>query len=217
MTKSTGETKCGTTAGYKKHRKNKQEVCSLCQEAYSKYMKEYRSKNAVVLKEKRIAYREKNKETIAEKDRLRHKANPQRNKESSKRWLEKNRERQKETLRNWYYNNKERNLENGRKWRKQNLEKARKIDAEASRKRRAIKNNNQFEPYTEKEVLSLYGNECHICKIAIDLNAPRWSAHKGFEMGLHIDHLVPLAKGGPDTLENVRPSHAICNLRKGAK
>jgi len=33
---------------------------------------------------------------------------------------------------------------------------------------------------------------------------------------LHIDHLVPLAKGGSDTLENVRPAHGICNLRKWA-
>lgn len=212
-----GATKCGSTAGYKQHRNNKEQVCPDCQEAYSKYQREYRIKNAKTLKEKRTAYRIKNKKVIAEKDRLRFQANPQRGKESSKRWLEKNRKRQNQTLRDWYNNNKERNLENGRKWRKENLKKARANDAKKSRKRRAIKNNNSFDFYTEEQVLLFYGTKCHICKIAIDLSAPRWSAVKGFELGLHIDHLVPLAKGGSDTLENVRPAHAVCNLRKGAK
>jgi len=35
-------------------------------------------------------------------------------------------------------------------------------------------------------------------------------------MGLHIDHVMPLSKGGPDTLENVRPAHGSCNVKKQA-
>ena len=167
MSKIMGATKCGSTAGYKQHRKNKEQICPACQEAYLKYQREYRIKNAKALKEKRIAYRIKNKDIIAEKDRLRFKANPQRSKESSKHWLENNRERQKQALRDWYYKNKERNLENGRKWRKENLARARKLDAEQSRKRRAIKNNNVFEHYTEDQVLLSYGIKCHICNIDI--------------------------------------------------
>jgi 5-methylcytosine-specific restriction endonuclease McrA len=34
---------------------------------------------------------------------------------------------------------------------------------------------------------------------------------------LHIDHVIPISKGGTDTLDNVRPSHAKCNLSKGNK
>ncbi len=47
---------------------------------------------------------------------------------------------------------------------------------------------------------------CHICGDAIP----------GLEE-LHFDHVIPLIKGGPHVAENVRPSHAGCNLRKGAR
>jgi 5-methylcytosine-specific restriction endonuclease McrA len=83
-----------------------------------------------------------------------------------------------------------------------------------SRRRRSVNS----EPYTEQQVLELYGSLCHICNKLIDLLAPR-SAQKGndWHYGLHIDHIIPLAKGGEDTLNNVKPAHAICNLSKGAK
>lgn len=31
------------------------------------------------------------------------------------------------------------------------------------------------------------------------------------------DHVVPVAAGGTDTLDNLRPAHAHCNKRKGAR
>ena len=34
---------------------------------------------------------------------------------------------------------------------------------------------------------------------------------------LHIDHGIPLARGGPHTYENLRPAHKRCNQRKHAK
>lgn len=33
----------------------------------------------------------------------------------------------------------------------------------------------------------------------------------------HIDHIVPLAKGGSHTQDNLQLSHARCNLKKGAR
>jgi 5-methylcytosine-specific restriction endonuclease McrA len=52
-------------------------------------------------------------------------------------------------------------------------------------------------------VLERDGMVCHLCGGAIPSLAD-----------LHFDHVIPLAKGGEHTLENVRPSHALCNLRK---
>ena len=47
---------------------------------------------------------------------------------------------------------------------------------------------------------------CGICKGAID------------EMeAIHIDHIVPVAKGGSDDLSNLQSAHALCNLKKGAR
>ena len=89
---------------------------------------------------------------------------------------------------------------------------------EAARKRRATKLDNGHVPYTESQVLDLYGTSCHICLIPVDLGVPRRiGKEEGWELGLHIDHVIPIIAGGPDTLENVRPSHAICNMKKGSK
>jgi hypothetical protein len=98
-------------------------------------------------------------------------------------------------------------------WQKENPEKNR----ETSRKRRALKLDNGHTPYTELQVLETYGVICYLCNSQIDLKAPRRIGKEGWQLGLHIDHVVPIIAGGPDTLENVRPSHAICNTRKGEK
>jgi hypothetical protein len=74
------------------------------------------------------------------------------------------------------------------------------------------------ERYTEKEVLELYGTDCHLCGKPIDLDAPRrtgWG--EGWQRGLQFDHVQPVAKGGADILANVRPAHGLCNLSKGKK
>lgn len=84
----------------------------------------------------------------------------------------------------------------------------------AKRRRRARKLENGIEYYTEQQVLEKYGTICYLCEKPIDMDAPRTTWTKGWEMGLHIEHVVDIAKGGPDTLQNVRPSHGICNLTK---
>jgi hypothetical protein len=69
-------------------------------------------------------------------------------------------------------------------------------------------------PYTWKQVVDHWGSDCHLCGRPIDLKAPRWTAIKGWENGLHLDHVIRIKDGGADTLENVKPAHGICNIRK---
>jgi len=75
----------------------------------------------------------------------------------------------------------------------------------------------EYSFYSANTVIKKYGNTCHLCGEAIDLDAPRQTGVEGWDKGLHIDHLVPLSKGGKDTLDNVRPSHGWCNLSKNNK
>ena len=98
------------------------------------------------------------------------------------------------------------------KSRANNLDKIRARERAKSRRRRA----NQSIPYNELQVIATYGGNCNICGLAIDFMAPRKCGIPGWENGLHIDHLIPVSKGGPDTLENVRPTHGVCNLNKYA-
>lgn len=88
------------------------------------------------------------------------------------------------------------------------------LSREAWRRREALKKGNGFEYYTEKQVLETYGTTCYLCNEPIDMQAPRLVGKQGWENGLHIEHVVDLALGGPDALHNVRPAHALCNLRK---
>jgi 5-methylcytosine-specific restriction endonuclease McrA len=67
-------------------------------------------------------------------------------------------------------------------------------------------------------MLELYGTNCYLCDMPINLQVsgqpgsnPQWRS------GLHIEHFVAITNGGSDTIENVRPSHAWCNLTKGSK
>ena len=57
-----------------------------------------------------------------------------------------------------------------------------------------------------KAILAEFGMVCHIC--GQDIASPG---------DLHFDHVISLTKEGPHSAENLRPSHALCNMRKGTK
>lgn len=85
------------------------------------------------------------------------------------------------------------------KYRRGNLEKF----SEASRRRYALKMGAQIGNFTPEQLaqrLSMYCG-CWICK------SPEWD---------HVDHVKPLAKGGPHILANMRPACARCNMSKGS-
>jgi 5-methylcytosine-specific restriction endonuclease McrA len=124
-------------------------------------------------------------------------------------------------------NNPEKIAAKRSKWKKNNPDKVRtymkdyfherpEMVRAAARKRRALAKGNGHEPYTEHQVIETYGTDCHICLAPIDLDAPRSTKVKGWQLGLHLDHLIPLAKSGSDTLDNIRPAHGVCNLKKHA-
>ena len=109
----------------------------------------------------------------------------------------------------YYQNNKEKM----QKWRRD----YHKAHPEVSRRNKNIrkyKSKIKQEKYTDRKVLDTYGSICYLCNKEINLKAPRRTGIKGWEKGLHIEHVIDIAKGGPDTLANVRPSHALCNLTK---
>jgi len=83
---------------------------------------------------------------------------------------------------------------------------------QASRKHRAIKNGVFHERWTEKQLLDTYGTDCYLCNLPIDFNAPRHGA--GNSNSLWPDHVIPISKGGEDTIKNVRPCHSFCNISK---
>lgn len=98
-----------------------------------------------------------------------------------------------------------------RKWKRDNPERARELSRAYSRRRRAA----GTELILEREVVSAYGTDCHICLTKIDMSAPRLAGSPGWELSFWIDHVIPISKDGKHTLNNLRPSHALCNIIKG--
>ncbi len=105
-------------------------------------------------------------------------------------------------------------------WREQRVIRGDVIRLNNQRRRarhfKALGNDIEIQKFTEKEILDTYGSDCHICKKPIDLNAPRQVGKQGWENGLHLDHVIPLSKGGDNTIENIKPSHGYCNVVKNA-
>ena len=185
---------CGTMAGYKKHRHHFTPICEDCRTASRENGRRKRDADPEKAKQLNKENHIKHRDKVLERNRLFRKNNP----EYVKAYSDKYREEHKE----------ERN-----EYRLNNLEKFRSY----ARKRKAWKLNNGFEPYTEEQVFELYGKDCHICNKAIDFTVSKKVGVGNWRVGLHMDHLIPLSKGGSDTIDNVRPSHGECNLVKNAK
>jgi 5-methylcytosine-specific restriction endonuclease McrA len=132
-------------------------------------------------------------------------------------WQRKNRDKVREYERKHYEKNREKINQQARERYASNPEVKLRAGRKSGRKRRAILRGNTTTKYTEQQVLDLYGSNCHLCGEPIDLQAPRSPRFANWQLGLHIDHLVPVANGGSDDIENVKPAHAVCNLKKGNK
>ena len=140
-------------------------------------------------------------------------------------YYQKNKELLKQQAREYYAANKESLRETRKQWQMDNLDKHREYNRKSYykdpakalirvRSRKIKMKGNGVQPYTLEQVLEEYGSVCYLCEQDIDLTLPRKIGVEGWEYGLHLDHVTPISKGGPDCLENVAPSHAICNLTK---
>ena len=107
--------------------------------------------------------------------------------------------------------------EQDRDYYKRYPEKMTEVNRKKERKRRARLRQVLREIYSTQEVLDKWGTNCHICDESIDLTATRHTGEPGWERGLHLEHVIALIDGGHDTLENVKPAHAKCNLDKEAE
>lgn len=65
--------------------------------------------------------------------------------------------------------------------------------------------------YSDREIFIRDNWICHLCQKPIDQGLSRTDP-----MGATIDHVLPLSKGGDDSLGNVKAAHWSCNRAKGA-
>ncbi len=70
-------------------------------------------------------------------------------------------------------------------------------------RRVALQRGSIVEQIDYKRILERDGMFCYICEKGI---TP--------EQKIHFDHVIPLARGGPHSENNIKVAHQICNLRK---
>ena len=195
-------------------------TCSKCKLEFPKTLEFFHKKLEGLhfyckscVKEINKAYRLANPEKLKQIHKAWSLANPENIRASSRKWDLANTEKKAEIGKIYYLANSEKVKARQKAYSLANPDKG---NAKA-RKRRARIKGNEYIPYTEQQVLETYGIDCNICNLPIDLNTARQVGIPGWQNGLHIDHLIPISKGGPDTLENVRPTHGLCNITKNNK
>lgn len=70
----------------------------------------------------------------------------------------------------------------------------------------------ESEEYTTRQVFERDSGICYLCGELLFLDVPH--PERSFAS---IDHVVPISRGGADTLDNVRIACLSCNLRKNDK
>lgn len=172
--------------------------CKACQSSYARHRNQFN-------KEQRAAYgkiyREKNKEQIAEKNKRYYAENRDKHRALVHRWYKEHADLVCERTAIWKQNNPDKVKEIHKKYRQANPEKQ-KAKAHLRRSRK-INAPGKFTKDQIKQLYDLQKGQCICCKAKLDK--------------YHIDHIVPLAKGGTNDIHNIQLLCPTCNVRKGAK
>ena len=170
---------------------NGNRICNKCKEekTLDSFPKNKSCKNGRERTCKTCVYKSRqNKEAKANQKRL------------AKRWYQENRDLSLERQTKRYEENKEKLQAYGRKHAKDNP----LIYRASNQRRRAAKRNNGNNDLTAKQIAELF-NKHKNCKYC------------GAEGNLTIDHVIPISKGGQNTLANIVPACMPCNNSKRAK
>lgn len=145
-------------------------------------------------------YREANKEKLAKQERRYREDNKGKVADSQRRYYEANRCKLSEWHRRYREENECKLAEWRRRYRRENPD----ISRAHHRNRRALKiaNGGRVSASEWQSVLARFDGQCAKC---------------GANEDIHMDHVVPLSKGGSHSVDNIQPLCATCNMRKHTK
>lgn len=210
---------CKVEKPYSEFHKNKSRkdgfhnACKICKsESDKKSHAKHREKRMAKMK----VYYEENKEWFLEECKKYRSENKEEISEYKKEWAKINKGHKAEQERNWRENNKERNVEMKKKWYKKNRDRV----YSNILKRRSLKHYVRFDRVRRTELLNRDNWTCRHCGVRVhdsnvggNVNRHLWDN----ERKAHIDHIIPISKGGDSTLENLQVLCRTCNLSKNDK
>ena len=188
---------------------------TTCKDCRREYNRQWAAENPEKRKEQDKIYRERHPEKINKKSAKWAKENPEEVKKIQKKWRENNKEAEKIRKKKWVQENPELNAQQTERWRQRYPERVAEVNKrtyeknkikffERNMRRKAMQLEAQVGTVNYKEILSRDNYICHICGGVIQPN------------DVHFDHVIPLARGGPHSMDNIKVAHSFCNLSKGS-
>ncbi len=212
--------KCGEVKPLDKFAKDKRKRdgrTSACKDCFNAWYRGYWATNVAEELERNRAYREANREKERERHRIYRQTKPEKARESGRVYRasnverererhriyrEANREKARQTERARYAANSEKEHERNRRYRQTYREVER-----AKKARRKARERGAEGTFTANDITYLYENQnglCFWCSVALN--------------GMyHVDHIIPLIRGGSNWPSNLGLTCASCNLSKNDK
>jgi 5-methylcytosine-specific restriction endonuclease McrA len=194
-----------------------------CKACVSMWNQKNWSNNAIELREKGRQYREANKEKLAEQKKQYINANQEIVKARKKRHYESRKEYYAELNKQRYLRNKDEHNKATSKYHEANKDKiaeqkkqyyqtpkGKAVEKAHKHNRRAQKINNGGR-HTAQDILNLFtlqSGKCPYC--SVELSSTKRNS-------FHVDHVIPISKGGSNGPENLQLLCPTCNLSKRAK
>lgn len=190
--------------------------CKACESEYGR--SHYRANRDKRGKQTRAWY-EANKDERLVKRRAWYAANRERAYANQVAWNKANPGRRAELVREWRAANKSRALASDRAWREANRERLRELSRAqyAANPEKFIDRGHQRRALVrgvtvgEVDYEALWTGRCGICELPMN----RELAYPD-PLSKSVDHIVPLALGGPHEQSNLQYAHLRCNVAKGA-
>lgn len=185
--------------------------CKSCAAARSKARHEaHREEDNAYLR----AYRKRNRSILISKAREKYWNNPEAAREMKRRSMARDPEKYRARCRDWYRHNRTtvlRQIKDNRtkrneqwnRWARRNPEKTRDRAHRSKFRRRAAMV--VVEKFTREEIYLRDKRRCRYCGRFVR------------RVGWHLEHIIPIAKGGQHRRSNVAVSCAKCNLKKGVR
>jgi 5-methylcytosine-specific restriction endonuclease McrA len=173
---------------FKKNKSRKNGIDSWCKECHRASCRKYI---------------EINRETIREKARKWRKDNGEKKREYDRRWNEANQEKERERKRKWVEDNREKVRAINREYGRSHPDKV--LARITNRRARKNGNGGRITASDRRWLMEFYEHTCLCC------------GRREPEIQLELDHVVPLAIGGHNAIENAQPLCKMCNSSKGTK